>query len=234
MARGTALSVLYTMLQSKIGANTSFTATKARYYQLISDKQKWLASEYDWPFLEERFDVPIPSQSRYVSFPTMDNVGDTGAMNLERPYKVEVKWNLIWSELQYGIGSEQFNYLDSDVPGNIQDPIQRWRWSEANQFEIWPINATAQLVRFTGQRALDALVVDTDTADLDDEMLVLFVAADILMRSKQSDAQACLQQASERLRAIRASYPTKPRGLTFGGADEYDKKRLISIAVAGR
>jgi hypothetical protein len=222
------------MLQAKLGEQTSFASTKSRYYQLISDKQKWLSCEYDFPYLEDRFDVAVPGNGRYVTFPTIDNMGVTIAMNLERPYKVEVFWNNVWSELEYGIGSQEYNYLNSDQAGQIQDPIQRWRWATEGQFEIWPMPSTAQTVRFTGQRALDALVNDSDTADLDDQLLVLFVAADILARSKQADAQIILAQATERLRAVRASYPSRPKGLVFGGRDEKEeKKRLIPIAVHG-
>jgi hypothetical protein len=255
MARFTTLSTLYTMLQARLGENSSFTQTKARYYQLISDKQKWLASEYDWPYLEDRFDVAIPAGGRYAAFPTIDNLGYTTAMNMERPYKAEVFWNNVWSELDYGIGSNEFNYLNSDshspMPNGpliyqtpqAQDPIQRWRWSyykdpitnaATTWFEIWPIPTTSQVVRFTGQRALDTLAADGDTADLDDELLVLSVAADLLFRSKQADASLVAGQAAERLRAVRASYPTKPKGIVFGGRDEReDKRRLIPIAVAG-
>lgn len=237
MSRLTALSVLYTMLQAKLGENPAVTNTRTRYFQLISDKQKWLANEYDFPFLEDRFDSPVPKNGRYVTFPTIDNEGVTIAMNLERPYKVEVFWNQIWSELMYGIGSQEFNYLNSDIPGQIQDPIQRWRWSQEGQFEVWPMPSTAQTVRFTGQRALDTLATGADTADLDDEMLVLFVASDLLMRSKQADAQICLSQATERLRAQRGAYPNRPMGCNLAGEGSTQewrsRTRLTPIAVHG-
>jgi hypothetical protein len=118
----------------------------------------------------------------------------------------------------------------------MQDPIQNWRWSEEGQFEIWPINVQGQSIRFTGQRALDPLAAGTDTADLDDLMLVLFVAADILARSKQADAKLKLDAATLRLAQQRGGYPTKPKGLIIGNTGETDKlhSRLIPIAVAGR
>jgi hypothetical protein len=226
------------MLQARLGEQATVTSTKSRYYQLLSLKQQWLANEYDWPFLEDRFDLAVPSGSRYLSFPTIDNEGVTSAMNLERQFTVEVFWNNVWSELDYGIGSEQFNYLNSDQPGQIQDPIQNWRWSEEGQIEIWPINSTAQKIRFTGQRALDVLVNDTDTADLDDQLIMLFVAADMLTRSKAADAQSTMNQATERLRACRGGYPTKTKKVSFcgdGGKNNIDnRRRLVPIAVAGR
>jgi hypothetical protein len=223
------------MLQARLGENSTFTQTKARYYQLLSDKQKWLANEYDFPFLEDRFDVAVANGSRYLSFPTIDNVGSTFAMNLERPYKCEVFWSNVWIELEYGIGSKEFNYLNSDQAGQIQDPIQRWRWSSEGQFEIWPMNSTAQKIRFTGQRALNVLVGDNDTCDLDDLLIVLFVAADILIKGKQPDGTITLAAAQERLARQRGAYPGRPKGFVFGGRDGVgQKKRLVPIAVAGR
>lgn len=239
MARQTTLLNLYGQLQARLGEQATVTSTKARYYQLISLKQQWLSNEYDFPFLADRFDLAVPANSRYLSFPTIDNEGITAAMNLERPFKVEVFWNNVWCALDYGIGSEQFNYLNSDQANQIQDPIQNWRWSEEGQVEIWPINATAQVIRFTGQRALDVLVADSDTADLDDQLIISFVAADMLTRSKQPDAQLVAGQATERFRAIRGAYPNKTKKVSFcgggdGGSEREEKRRLIPIAVAGR
>lgn len=235
MARLTPLSTLVTMLKSQLGQSLTIgPSSDAIYKQLLSDKQKWLACEYDWPFLSDRFDVAIAAQSRYLSFPTIDNEGLTFAMNLERPYKVEVFWNNYWSELKYGIGSKEFNYLNSDQPGNIQDPIQRWRWSEEQQFEIWPINSTATSIRFTGQRALDSLTADSDTADLDDLLIVLAVASEELIRRKLQDGQVKQAMFTERLRAVRASYPGRPTTITFGQEDDWlETRRIRSIAVAG-
>lgn len=227
------------MLQRKLGENTTQTNTQVRYYGLLSDKQKWLANEYDFPYLEDRFDVLVGGNSRYLSFPTIDNEGVTGAMNLERPYKVEVFWANRWQPLEYGIGSQEFNYLNSDQLGQAMDPIQRWRWSQEGQFEIWPINVGAQTIRFTGQRALDVLAADDDTADLDDEMLVLFVAGDLLMRSRQADAQTCLQQAAARLSAQRGAYPNRPKGCNLAGETmsesqwRRENKLVPMIAVHG-
>ena len=184
-------------------------------------------------FLEDRFDVPVPANGRYLTFPTIDNEQVTSALVLERPIIAEVFWTELWSELDYGIGSEQFNYLNSDEAGNVQDPVQRWRWSEEGQIEIWPMNSTAQVIRFTGQRALDALAAPTDTADLDDQLIVLAVAAELLARKKQQDAQLKQAMFVERLRSIRASYPSKRKYIEFGGQDEdVQRPKLVSIAVA--
>ncbi len=237
MARGTTLANLRVMLKAALG-KTSGTALDTTYNQLLSDKQKWLADEFEWPFLEGPFDLPVPQNSRYLSFPTVDNEGNTSALNLEWPLTAEIYWSQIYTPLMYGVGSEQFNVLNSDLPGQYQDPIENWRWSESGQIEIWPMNATAQVIRFTGQRTLDTLVADTDTADLDDQIIVYAVAAELLARAKQADAGAKQQLFLERFRAIRAHYPTKQNGLVFGGdkltfgrnSRRDDNIKLVAIA----
>lgn len=231
MARLQTLLAIRNSLKAALGRSlSSGTGDDAILNQLISDRQNWLATEYDWPFLEDRFDIVIPPQSRYLSFPTLDDEGDTTAMNLERPYKVEVLWSSKWSPLDYGIGSEQFNYISSDPPTQYQDPIQRWRWSQEGKFEIWPVNTTQQLVRFTGQRQLDTLTTDAATADLDDQIIWMSVAAQMLYRSKQADADYYERLYQARLRRVRSSYPS-PGGLVFGTGGESRKPRLVSIKV---
>ena len=233
--RGTTLIELRNMLKSLLG-QTSGSALDPMYNRLLSDKQKWLADEFEWPFLEDRFDLVVPAGSRYLPFPTIDNEGLTLALNLEYPVKAEVYWSTIWQELDYGIDSEQFNFINSDN-GETQDPIQRWRWSQEGEIEIWPLNVQGTIIRFTGQRSLDVLEQDFDAADLDDQLIVLPVAAELLARSKQPDASAKQALFAERFRAIKAHYPTKKNGLVFGGGsqetDREQRNRLIPIAVAG-
>src|SRR5216683_342312 len=78
-------------------------ADDAQLFQLIDQKQQWLACEYYWPFLEIRVD--INTVARYNNLPVL---------NFERPVKVETQWTTRWQELDYGIGSQEYNYLDSD------------------------------------------------------------------------------------------------------------------------
>lgn len=242
MARQSTMSTMLTQLRAALGQSLTVPAIGSGddviLMQLLSDKQKDLASMYSWPFLEDRFDYNnIQVGSRYLAFPTMDDEGDATVLDLERPIKVEVFWGAKWSPVAYGIGSEQFNFLNSDLPGNLQDPITNWRWSQEGMFEIWPMNATVQTLRFTGQRAMDTLAALTDTADLDDRLLVLAVAADILARQNQKDADRMSARYQRRLFEVRANYPAW-KDLNLGqDADEDLKPKTISIkpaiAIAG-
>jgi len=237
--RLTTLSALFGMLQLRLGETQTQSFTQSRYYQLLSDKQQWLAGAYDWPFLDVKFDATAVAQGRYVAFPTQDINGVATSLNMERPLKVEVKYNNLWTPLEYGISSEEYNITDSDE--NVyQDPIQRWQWNNddtgagVGRFEVWPVPESNQTIRFTGQRVLRALSAGTDKAELDDQVLVLSVAADLLARNKQQDAQIMMQLASERLRSIRAMYPCRPDGFNLGGGEADDRQAVQRIAIASR
>lgn len=220
------------MLKGEIGDFAGTNAVRdAELIQLLSNKQKWLATEYEWPFLEQRWDQVVGVGSQYKTLPTVDAEGNTTAINMERSPKVELYWGQHWTPVEYGIGSDEYNTLDYSL-GQASDPIQRWRVAtnpnevtNPNQYEVWPVPVTAQTIRFTGQRTLQALAASTDTADLDDMLLVYFVAGERLMRSKQADAQMKLQMAQKRLAWVRQNYPTRDTRRVLGGGGESDFKR---------
>lgn len=180
MATGTALSTLVTMLKGEIGASTTIgTGTDAELKVLLSNKQKFLAALRDWDNLRLQATVGLLAGVRYATKPSI---------NFNRPFKVEAKINDFWSQVAYGIGADELNIYDSEVL-ETADPIQAWQHYGLTQFEVWPVPATAQNIRFIGQMNLGALVVDADTCTLDDLMLVLFTAADILADANSPGAQ---------------------------------------------
>lgn len=355
--RGTQLSQLRYMLKAEVGSSLTVSTTDndLNLNQLLSDKQQWLATEYDWPFLDTQFNQTCAKSTRYLTLPLI---------NLERPTKFETFYNNLWQPIDYGVDSREYNYLNSDQ-GVVQDPVQRWRlaeqievpvpttapvateagaggiaagayryavtyitsngettispsvsvtiaankqvhvtsiplgpvavvqgvnfpvvasrnlyrtkvgtttpyylqqaiadnvttdifdstpdaslgvaspsWSsaEVTAYEIWSLPASATTLRFTGQRLLSPLLLDTDTADLDDQMLVLFTASDYLMRKKQADGQIKLQAAQARMQFIRAAYPRRTRTVVIGRNDNggaFNKivpVKIITTAGAG-
>jgi len=352
MALGTPLSTLREMLKAQCGDSLVVGTQKdTTYNQLLSSRQKLFASEFDWAFLEDEWDVAVPAGSRYLTWPTVDVHGNTIALDRTRPFWAEVLYNQRYNELQYGVDSTEYNHLNSDL-GQVSDPIQRWRfvddlnivvptnaqvttgitgvltgtfqWAisfvttygetpkglevgfafttqKANLYdipiatgaaapfvtarklyrtkaggsvfyylttlsdnvtttytdnaadvtltvayavpspvripriEVWPMNSTAQTIRLTGQRELNDLVVDTDTADLDDELLTLSVAIDILSRSRKADAEIKLQMASRRLQQIRSGLPEREHDkCIFGGSPlsrDRELRRLVPVVL---
>lgn len=245
MARGTALSTIRSMLKAEIGeyAGTN-TVRDAALNVMLSNKQKWLAVEYSWLFLERRWDLAVTAGSQYIALPTA-TAGDpetlTTAINFDRDVNVDCLFNTRYSPVEQGIGADEYNALNFAL-GQSSDPIRRWRLAtnpnetnNANKIEVWPVPVNAQTLRFTGQRTLLALVADSDTADLDDLLLVLFCAADILSRGKQADASMKLQMAQRRLQFLRQSYGPRQEKRTLDGMVETQQKpRLAGMTIIVR
>lgn len=120
MPRGTTLSTLRTIVKAEIAASSVPTLPDARMNQLLNNIQQLYATEYDWAFLNRRFDVTVTTgeAGRYNDIPTTLNTG--------RERCLYVKWNDRWQPVLYGIDHREFNTFDSDE-GEAQDPIQRWQ-----------------------------------------------------------------------------------------------------------
>ena len=58
------------------------------------------------------------------------------------------------------------------------------------RIEIWPVPDTADTLYVEGKRNLKAFATGSDTADLDDQLIVLTAAAELLGRENKKDGQA--------------------------------------------
>ena len=96
------------------------------------------------------------------------------------------------------------------VDAEQSDPPIRWDLLEddetdAEAIEIWPVPATSDAeLWLVGKRALGDLLVDADTALLDDQLLYLTAAAELLARSKKADAQTKAVAAARRYNQLKA------------------------------
>lgn len=234
MARNTTLANALLMLKGEI--NYSLTTGVAvagdqMLYTMIDNTQKWLSTEYDWPFLELRADVGVNPGDRYITLPT--------SLNYERPVVPTVAWTSKWLDVFNGIGQSEYNQLssgDGGIPAQPLDPIQRWRFNTELQAEVWPIPVTVQTLRFTGQRTLTSLKTagaydPALTLDLDDMMVIYFVAAKLLARMKQGDAPMKLAEAKERMDKIRANYSERRATFPIGPLDLPIKPKPASMVV---
>jgi hypothetical protein len=311
------------MLQAELGDDSTggqAAADVSRLNQLLYNKQVELASAYDWPFLRDRQDVVTVSGQRFYLLPQL---------NYDRPHSVKNDWNLIWTDMDYGITEDDYNMFNSLI-GQTSDPTMKWlivgqedvpapstaptaaiavgfltgdyQWLftfvtqygetlgspvvaltlatqgaaisgfgsapivtvqgtnvtvpcttvniyrtkaggsafffvasrpiggalidstgdsfltvpyapvglPASLFELWPIPQTPQTIRFRGERSLNPLAQDTDTADLDDILLIKGVAAQELARRESADASMVAQQFSQRLSLLRLAGPSAP------------------------
>lgn len=203
MARGTQLLQLVTMLRDEIGmANSVAVGPDATpgLQQKLRRVQTLLYDEHDWPFLRQDFDrITLQAGQRFYDVPS--------AMNLERIESVSVWFNNLPLPIEKGIGDEEYSKYDSAADSRAE-PALRWdvRWTGTkDQIEIWPIPSTNdQQLAIRGVRKLRPLIKNSDVCDLDDQMLVLFAAAELLARAKSPDAQAILSLAQGRLSKLKA------------------------------
>ena len=241
MARGTTLANLRALLKSELGdTQETNDFVDAEYNRLLATEQKNYANMFDWPFLQHRWDISCVAGTRFVALPTSDILSLTVSPNFERPVLAERYFNTKYWKLDYGITSVQYNWRNSDLAEAL-DPIQRWMLvgnvnetsPYTNKIEVWPIPVTAQTVRLTGQRDLKALLSDSDTADLDDLLLVYTVAANRLLLRGQSNAQMKLAQAERHLAKLRAGYPTSEEPIVLGRRSSYERdlRRITPLVV---
>ena len=211
MARGTTLTTLMEMLKAEIGYSLTAgvaTAEDARLYLLLANTQKWLAADFEWPFLKRTGDVSLAAEARTGTLPS--------TLDPERPFQVFSRDDNVWVPLQYGITPQDLTVWDSDA-SETSDPVLKWQYATDTTFEVWPLPATATTIRFTGVKKLGALATGTDTADLDDLLIVLFTAAELLAGKKQADAGAKLARAQARMAQLKANYPKVNQGFVLGG-----------------
>lgn len=218
--RGQTLDNLLKQLKVHIGDSLlPNSANDAQYAQMLTSMQQEFATQYRWDFMDARWDVQMLAGVRYYTFPsvtsTLDEQTPTPAkINFNHPPKTSVFWTNLWLNVTKGIGPDDYNFLNSSQ-GQTMDPVQKWRFAQnvddpnnPNTFEVWPTPASSTGVfRFWGQRVptpLDITNKGTSVADLDDQLLTLWVAANQLALRKQGNAGIVLKMAQARLLAIRA------------------------------
>lgn len=198
--------------------NTNVRDSQVRMFQRL---QEWLWEEHDWPHLRvERF-LPVQAGQRFYSPPE--------DMIIDRIHKIEVRYGEQWCELTPLIPSEAYSHWDSERDERSW-PVSRWRVYEDEQIELWPIpddNADETtlegVLKITGIRNLKPLVADTDRADLDDRMLVLYAAAEALAATGAQDAQFKADAAQKRVLHLTGNM-SKVKTFRIGGSVQHEAK----------
>ncbi len=222
MATGQLLSSLRSKLKAEIRDQQETNPTlDTEYNTLLSNKQVELASMWDWNFLKHDWDLSTTAGTRYFDIPTVETRGLTVAIDFDREVVVNRLYNTLFYPVSYGINIEDRNYLDG--VNRSQDPVQKWQvvtntneTANPNQIEVWPIPVSTQTLRFSGRRVLQTLASDSDKADLDDLLIVLGVASDILIMREQANAANTLKRFNDRLMLLKQGRPTEQSCHVFG------------------
>lgn len=164
-----------------------------RVYQSLYDA-------YDWPHLRQIFDrITLNAGQRYYDFPD-----DMDYDNLEESM---VWWGGQPHPLTRGVGFQQYAVCDSE--NDIRsDPVTHWdvrKVGNKEMIEVWPIpSGTGQALQFKGKTKFEPLVDDDDLCLIDDELVLLFAAAEKLPAKKRGDINIKIAAAQARLGVVKA------------------------------
>lgn len=227
MATGTTLLNLRKMLRGEIFGPESEDQAKGikhSHNTILNRVQEWLYDDFDWPQLIVREDVAMVAGTNLYTIPSN--------ISIESVLSIHTKYAGAWCELDPGVPLECYAEFDSDEDERYT-PARRYRQYDATRIEIWPIPSTAGVVatkenyiRIEGVTNYSPLSDDTDTAILDDQVIVLYAAAEILARKKDADAQNKLAMARKRRLALSGKQSKKDTFSLAGGSSEPTKKEL--------
>jgi len=212
MARGTTLAQITNQLRAELGVSTNpgQNLNSLPYWQQVLRRtQERLYAEYAWEFLKIDRDESLLAGQRYYTF--------NADVNYDTITQAWVKYAERWVPIDYGISPALYNLDDSDEDKRNQ-PVLRWKHYEGNQFEVWPIPSANlnQVIRFACTKQLAPLIANEDRADLDDTLIVLFAAAEILERTGSADAKSKAALANQHYLSLRRNADKTPAGKMGG------------------
>ena len=210
MARNRTLAELRDMLRAEIGASSNVAMginTSNQHDHILRRTQERLWIDFDWWFGRIQRTEQLNAGQRYYAY---DNDVDP-----DRILETTVKYAEHWHIVEYGISTEDRNIYDADE-GQGNDFVLRWEHYENDMYEVWPVPTSPQVLKFECIRKLPPLISSDDRALLDDNLIVLFAAAEILARGKAEDAQIKLAQANSLYARIKGA-GNKTQSFVFGG-----------------
>ena len=213
MARGKQLLELVAQLRAETGRTQDVsigTDEVDNLKNLLRRTQEVLYDDYEWPFLRIERSVTLATGQRYYDFPSDL---DYDAIQIAR-----YKYGNVYVDITRGIDFYDFSTYDSNADER-SSPALKWdirNTGSGEQMEIWPIPPAAGSIHFFGTKTLTPMIQDSDRADLDDRLIVLFASAEMLANQKSNDAQAKAQQAEKRLMRLRAKSQAGSRTIQMG------------------
>lgn len=199
MARGTTLTALIENLRREIGSSADPSkgiSAKDSLIDALNAEYSRLADDYNWPFLKHYEIKLTQAGSRYYNAPD--------EIPVENIKKVYIKYQDRWLPVNRGISLDNYNVYDSD-DDERSDPVRAWDVYNSTQMEFWPLPQTNDLkVRIEGTRKITKMISGSDVCLLDDELVVLFAAAEILRKKKSKNADEKLSKAQRHYKTVKA------------------------------
>jgi len=203
------------MLNAECGEEMDETISPARVAinnQLLNNQQSFLDNQHAYLRGKVRVSLAAVVGQQYYDVPAGIDMD-----RLEKPEFTNLS-NFRY-RISFGIGQEDYNIFRSDL-GVKASPVMKWdlvNVAGVLKIELWPLPSVAQTIELAGLLPLTQMVNDSDTCVIDDLILVLFTAAELLARHQSADAQAKGAKAKAALQSLKASYPSKFETFNLAG-----------------
>lgn len=187
MARNTQLLSLVAKLRAETGRSQKVSVGIDELDNLkviLARTQETLYDENEWMQLRVERTIQLNAGQRYYDFPSdldFDSLSD-----------IKLSYNSVYTDIERGIELTDYTAFDSNLDER-SSPALKWDVTftgTKEQMEIWPIpNDNIQKIYLSGTKKLGNLIQDNDTADLDDILIIMYAAAEILARQDSKDAK---------------------------------------------
>jgi hypothetical protein len=198
MARNQTLDRIVQLVRAEAGHFTSASAginMDETIRVAVSRTYEALAREHDWPHLIETFEIPLAAGQFAYGIPAGADPDRLIADDAHAYYVSDKRRYPVCCE---DITWQHKNERDPTVLAERLDPVRIWTRAPDDRIEVWPTPATDNngTLYLKAHRLVTPLVAGADLCRLDDRMVSLFVAAEMLGadrgRPKLSQAQALL------------------------------------------
>ena len=236
MARGTQFAQMVYMLRAELRRSTSVNVGVDDLPELKQAINRQYAVQWarrEWPFLCKYFpSVPLNAGQQIYSFPT--------GLTSDRIKDAAIYFSGVPQRIERGISFPDYALFDPNA-GVYSDPVQKWDVRAASasqeQFEVWPIpSSNSQTINFFGYVATPYMVNDSDLCWLDDLLVVLYAAADLLSLDESEPrvglppaATLKLQVAENYYNALVANSAAGRRTIALGTGHSYPAVNTNSL-----
>jgi hypothetical protein len=202
------LEALRTELLARLGMaamGASGGANRTIIDSFLRNGQAQLYRMQDWKHLTDYFDKELGTSQNLLDYPTEGVMGAGGCSRDKRILRLETEYGGQWRELREGIRTGDWNTMDT-----LSFPSRYERFA---QMLIYPKADQAYTVRIWYIADLGAFAANSDTATLDDEMILLHALANAKSHYRHPDAPTYQGQLNTLLASL--------RGQSFGSNGVY-------------
>lgn len=166
--------------------------------QILARNYEAAYQGYDWPHLTIMPIVSLNGGQQFYDFPDDLDYDDLD--------EVVVWWNNLPVQIERGIGFAEYATYNS-AAGAVSDPVCKWdvRYTSTHeQMEVWPVPASSNgSIQFKGRAKFVPLVNDDDLCRIDDQVVVLMSAVELVPVKERQAAQAKLSAAQARIARVK-------------------------------